>query len=112
MKIFTEKAFTNFTKPLTGNYRQKSAWLSASFGYELMYYKTVLRHPEDYYNWAEKSAADRVIGYFKELCNHDFLCAKMLYNSYCHELWDLVRKTYKLDNPVDYFQFYYRKEVG
>ena len=111
MKIFTEKTFADLTRPLTKNYRQTSAWLSASFGYNLMYYQTILRHPEDYLDFAEKSAADMVIRDFKELCNHDMACAKMLYSIYHHDLWDMVRKTYGKVEPVRYFQFYYEKEA-
>ena len=109
MRIFTEKSFCNLTKPLTKNFRQTSAWLSARFGYKLMYYRSILRHPDDYLSWAENSAANDVIETFKELCEHDIDCAQMLYGSYCRDLWEMVRKTYGDDNPVDHFKFYYEK---
>ena len=78
MKIFTDKTFSKITKPLSKSYRQASACLSASFGRNLMYYDAIIRHPEDYFEWAEKSAADMVMAYFKELCKHDIVCAEQL----------------------------------
>ena len=109
MKIFTEKSLNELTKPLTKGFRQTSAWLSAKIGYNIMYYRGILRHPDDYQPWAEKSAADLAISAFQDLCNHDIDCAQMLYSTYCHDLWEMVRKTYGIENAVEYFMFYYEK---
>ena len=110
MKILTEKMFSKITKPMTNSYRQTSAWLSANIGYQLMYCRTILRYPEDYQEWALKTSVDKLIIDFKTLCDHDKVCAKMLYETYRHDLWDLVRKTYDCNSPVEYFKFYYENE--